>query len=189
MRHIGSSSERTPLHHHASSPTAIPIELQRLQHPNAGIVHEGRHVRTRRSILINDTAIMNATFAPMMHSVQIISPIEDFDEQELNAWEKLMQLEGSVEQVSPDNDDSPSFTIATTSVTGHRTSLSGLNGHHSYCFSRVHLITASVLLSSVTVILSMILYMICSYLYQRQQTRHDKNTAVTKEKISYFSYA
>ncbi|XP_075586372.1 uncharacterized protein LOC124490648 isoform X1 [Dermatophagoides farinae] len=192
----------------ASSPTAIPIELRRLsatlQHPNAGIVQEGRHVRTRRSVLINDTSIMNATFAPMIHSIQIISPIEDFDEKELNAWEKLMQLEGSVEEEVVDNNNNnnddddeihriPSFTIATASITGqHRqTSLAELNGHHSYCFSRIHLITASLLLSSVTVILSMILYMICSYIHQRQQLVNDKigTTTTTKEKISYFSYA
>ncbi|KAH9417556.1 hypothetical protein DERP_014876 [Dermatophagoides pteronyssinus] len=203
MRHIQRSSSESEFLY-PSSPTAIPIELQRLsaamqQNPNAGIVNDGRHIRTRRSIQLNDTNLMNVTFAPMMHSVQIISPIEDFDEKELNAWEKMMQLEGSVESVddySNDSDDDriPSFTIATTSVTSNKRLLSLNSGHHhhSYCFSRIHLITASIMLSSITVILSMILYMIGSYIYQRQQHQQQflkQQNSVTKEKISYFSYA
>ncbi|KAI7688792.1 hypothetical protein SSS_05239 [Sarcoptes scabiei] len=96
----------------------------------------------------------------MMHSIQIISPIEDFDEKELEAWEKMMKLEGSVDDCSSEKNDQISIQEVLSSSTMKSI-------ENSYCFSRTHLITAFILMSSMTVILSLVLYIICSYLSNR----------------------
>lgn len=167
----------------ARGSSSIPVEYQRMVASNAGIVHYGRHIRTRRSVMIEENRL-NATFEPMMHSIQIISPVEDFDDKELNAWEKLMQLEGRAEMTNL-FDDQPRFNDNFTKSTNIIDALIFDNQSKdvgSYCFSMIHLVAASILLSAITVILSMIFYMICLYSQSKNQAQQSIN-----EKLSYLS--
>lgn len=165
-----------------ASSSAIPLEYRRkLIHVNSGMVQRGRHVRTRRSVVVNEQ-VLNATFAPMMHSIQIISPIEDFDDKELQAWERLMQLEGSVENEELTDEDRVQRTIATISKIESK---NGSLGEQSYCFSKMHLVTATLLLSSMAVIISMTLYMTCSYIYFKHFSNSHMKSC--QDKIAYLS--
>lgn len=167
----------------ARGSSSIPIDYQRIVASNAGIVHYGRHIRTRRSVMIEDSRL-NATFEPMMHSIQIISPVEDFDDKELNAWEKLMQLEGRAEMTDLFDDQRRIGNNLTksTNIIDALIFDSQSKDVGSYCFSMIHLVAASILFSAITVILSMIFYMICLYSQSKNQVQQSIN-----EKLSYLS--
>lgn len=84
---------------------------------------------------------MNATFPAMMHSISILSPVEDLDEQELSAWGKMLDLEGKVEE--------------TDLLVSQMTLSSG------YCFTMSSLLTSSLLFATVVMVLSMSAAMTC----------------------------
>lgn len=115
-----------------------------------------RHVRTRRSI---ETPEHNATFPAMMHSISIISPIEDFDDKELDAWEKMMHLEAKVEEDQIEL-DKPKVTP--------------VHHHSPYCFSFVGLVSASALLSSCVLALTLSLHIVFSHLCARDVVQSSK---------------
>lgn len=53
----------------------------------------GRGKRGKRSIIITGP---NATFSEMTHSISIISPVEDFDENELEIWQRAKEGDNKV---------------------------------------------------------------------------------------------
>lgn len=85
-----------------------------------------------------------------MHSISIISPIEDFDDKELKAWEKMAEFEAKVEEES----------LLSNTVLPRKV-LSG------YCFSFVGLISASALLAAIVMILSMTVHLVVNHLHAR----------------------
>jgi len=58
-----------------------------------GRVDTGRGKRGKRSILITGS---NGTFSQMTHSISIISPVEDFDENELEIWQRAKEGDNKV---------------------------------------------------------------------------------------------
>jgi hypothetical protein len=52
-----------------------------------------RGKRAKRSIVING---LNGTFPEMTHSISIISPVEDFDENELEIWQRAKETNNKV---------------------------------------------------------------------------------------------
>lgn len=108
----------------------------------------------------------NATFGDMVHSIQIISPIEDFDEKELRAWEQLMQLEGrsELDELPPRSDSDLAPSIGDDQV--HRQRV-------AYCFTRVTLVSSSLLLAGVVVILSMSLTLVTKHLMNRADSEKE----------------
>lgn len=109
---------------------------------------QGRHIRSRRSVTVLQE---NATFPAMMHSISIISPIEDLDDKELDAWEKMLQLEGKAEEVS--------LLEAITKLPTVTDS--------GYCFTAVNLFSATLLLTAIVMILSISVAMTCMHLQTR----------------------
>jgi hypothetical protein len=53
----------------------------------------GRGKRAKRSIVISG---LNGTFPRMTHSISIISPVEDFDENELEIWQRAKEADNKV---------------------------------------------------------------------------------------------
>lgn len=139
----------------ARTPSSIPHAFSRnVFNNNQLYLREGRHIRSRRSVMITSN---NASFPSMMHSISIISPIEDFDDKELNAWEKLMNLEGKSELVNIDDEQVEHKPIE-SSLTKPLA---------SYCFSLTLLVSLSILLSAIVMILSMSFYVVCVHLNSR----------------------
>lgn len=127
------------------APSSIPDAFLKRRAGSA----KSRHVRTRRSI---EAPEQNATFPAMMHSFSIISPIEDFDDQELEAWEKMMKLEGNVVEEEMHKQYQHKHPTA------------------PYCFSFVGLVSSSALLSSLVLICTLALHLVATHLAQRSHT-------------------
>lgn len=142
------------------APSSIPAAFSRqLRQMNMAydemFQRQGRHIRSRRSAVVSE----NATFPAMMHSISIISPIEDLDEKELTAWEKMVDLEGKAEEVS---------------LFEAITKLPTVNTQGGYCFSMASLVSASVLLAAIVMILSMSVAMACLHLHVRSSAASTK---------------
>ena len=110
----------------------------------------------------------NATFPAMMHSISIISPVEDFDEQELTAWEKMMTIEGKSEEVV----EAKMGFLEAMATSVSRMPLTGKNGGDGgggYCFTMTSLLSSSILLAAVVMVLSMSAAMTCLHLRTRPE--------------------
>ena len=142
----------------SSIPAAFSRQLRRNNQAFDELYHyDGRHIRSRRSVMINEQN-ENATFPAMMHSISIISPVEDLDEKEMEAWQKMIDLEGKSEVVNLlDKDDDNVITKSSNSST---------NIDSDYCFSFNGLVFASILLAALVLIIS-ITAMICLHLHSR----------------------
>jgi hypothetical protein len=78
----------------AAKPAAkLKAKSNRINNNKRKRQNTGRGKRAKRSIVISG---LNGTFPQMTHSISILSPVEDFDEKELEIWQRAKEADNKV---------------------------------------------------------------------------------------------